>query len=247
MIILAILISLFSSIKCFAQIDKKMVRQGNRQYEEGEYENAELSYRRALSENDTYSDAYFNIGDALYRQMKYEDAAEQFIETADMSSDKIEQAEAFYNLGNSLLKAEQYDKSIEAFKNSLRANPENMEAKYNLAYAQDMLKQQQEQQQNQQEQQEQDNQDGQDGQDNQENQENQENQNNQEDGEDSSQEDNNNSDSGAEQQQQNNNRISQEDAERILNALAADEKEIQEKVNEQKAAAVAVPQSGKNW
>ena len=41
--------------------------------------------------------------------------------------------------------------------------------------------------------------------------------------------------------------MSKEDAERLLNALANEEKEVQEKVDEQRAKKSTVGSSGKNW
>ncbi len=75
-----------------------------------------------------------------------------------MNEDKDKRSASMYNLGNSLLMANKLQESIDAYKNSLKLNPDNMEAKYNLAYAQDLLKKQQEQQ-KQQQQQNKDNQD----------------------------------------------------------------------------------------
>jgi hypothetical protein len=51
---------------------------------------------------------------------------------------------ASYNLGNVALGGQQIDAAIEAYKQALRLQPDDMEAKYNLAYAQKM-KQEQEQ------------------------------------------------------------------------------------------------------
>ena len=65
-------------------------------------------------------------------------------------SDKIKKSAGLYNLGNSLLKANKLQESIDAYKSSLKLRPDNPEAKYNLAYAQDLLKKQQEQQKKQQ-------------------------------------------------------------------------------------------------
>jgi tetratricopeptide (TPR) repeat protein len=95
-------------------------------------------------------DAVFNSGDALYKQKKYEDAGKQFIETHKMNEDKVKKSASLYNLGNSFLMANKLQESIEAYKNSLKLKPDNPEAKYNLAYAQDLLRKQQEQQQQQQ-------------------------------------------------------------------------------------------------
>ncbi len=86
----------------FAQVEKKYVRQGNREYEKSKFSESEISYRRALDKAKIYPDAVFNTGDALYKQKKYEDAGKQFTENSTMNEDKAKKSAALYNLGNSL-------------------------------------------------------------------------------------------------------------------------------------------------
>jgi len=135
-----------------AQGDKKFIRQGNREYKKDKYSEAEISYRRAIDKNQGSADAVFNIGDALYKQNKFDEAAKQFVDNHYLIEDKEKKSASLYNLGNSLLMANKVQESIEAYKSSLKLNPANMEAKYNLAYAQDLLKQQQDQKNNNQDQ-----------------------------------------------------------------------------------------------
>ena len=131
----------------FAQADKKFVRQGNREYDKSKFSESEISYRRAIDKNKESADAVFNAGDALYKQKKFEDAGKQFTQNHNMNEDKNKKAASLYNLGNSLLMANKVQESIDAYKSSLKIDPENMETKYNLGYAQDLLKKQQQQQQ----------------------------------------------------------------------------------------------------
>jgi tetratricopeptide (TPR) repeat protein len=70
---------------------------------------------------------------------KYEEAVKQFDSNSSMNDDPDKKSSAFYNLGNSLLMNGKITESINAYKNSLRLKPGNLEAKYNLAYAQDLL------------------------------------------------------------------------------------------------------------
>ena len=136
----------FSSLLS-AQADRKLIREGNRDYLKGKYAESELAYRKASDRNNKSLDARFNTGDALYKQNKFEEAAKIFTENAGSTVDKKKKADSFYNLGNSLLNSKKLPESIEAYKNSLKLDPSNAQAKYNLAYAQDQLKQQQQQQQ----------------------------------------------------------------------------------------------------
>src|SRR5206468_3608466 len=59
-------------------------------------------------------------------------------------------SKAYHNLGNSLLKSKKYPESIDAFKNALKSNPSDNDTRYNLAYAQSMLKEEQQKKQQQQ-------------------------------------------------------------------------------------------------
>lgn len=219
------------SINSFAQKERKYIRQGNKEFEKADYDNSEVSFRKAvdLEEKKTHEPA-FNVGDALYKQEKYEDAAEQFKNIADYELSKKEKAKIYHNMGNSFLQSKKYKESIDAFKNALRNNPTDMDTKYNLAYAQKKLEEQQ--QQNQDQNKDQQNEDKQD-----QNEDKQEQDKNQQD----KQEQN-----ADQQQQQQQPEISKEDAERILQALANDEKDTQQKIKEQQAA-VAKVKVEKEW
>ena len=107
-----------------AQADKKYIRQGNRSYEKNKFPESEISYRKATDKNKNSPDAVFNIGDALYKQNKFEDAGKQFIENANMNEDQKKKSAALFNLGNSLLKANKLEESIDAYKGSLKLNPD---------------------------------------------------------------------------------------------------------------------------
>jgi tetratricopeptide (TPR) repeat protein len=215
---------LIFSFASFAQSEKKYIRQGNREYEDNKYPESETTYRRALDENNESRDAVFNIGDALYKQKKYEDAAKQFIENHNINEGKGKKSESLYNLGNSLLMANKLQESIDAYKGSLRLNPKNPEAKYNLAYAQDLLKQQQQQQQQ--------------------NDKNKQDQNKEDKSKNNDQQQKTQQQN--QQQQEKQQGISREDAERVLNALENDEKNVQEKVKLAKALKERV-RTVKNW
>lgn len=222
----------------FAQGERKFIRQGNREFQKEKYSESEISYRRALDKNKGSADAVFNTGDALYKQEKYEDAGKQFTESHRMNEDREKKAGSMYNLGNSFLKSGKLKESIEAYKNSLRLHPGNMEAKYNLAFAQDRLKEQEQQQQQQQQ-----NQKNQDQNKDQKNQDQDQNKDQNQDKKDDQKENENQDQQQPEEQQQS---MSREDAERLLNAIANDEKEVQEKVKEAKAAKQRV-KTLKNW
>jgi len=237
--LLIILFMIFFSGFSLAQADRKFIRQGNRQYSKEKFPESEIFYRRALDKNKESGDAVFNAGDALYKQKKYEDAGKEFIQSLNINENKDKKSASLYNLGNSLLMANKLQESIEAYKNSLKLKPENMEAKYNLAYAQDLLKKQQQEQQNQQ--QDKNKQDQKKDQEKDSNKDNKTQDQKKEDQQD--QKDDQQQQQNSQQQQQS---MSKEDAERLLNAIANDEKNVQEKVKLAKAAKARV-KTLKNW
>ena len=129
------------------QEEREYIRKGNRLYKKSEFAGSEGMYRRAQAQERSTYDSGFNLGDALYKQDRFSEAADEFKRVASGSTDdSLKQAQSFYNLGNSLLKDQKFDESIKAYINSLKLDPENIETKYNLAYAQDQLKKQEEQQ-----------------------------------------------------------------------------------------------------
>ena len=231
------------AVNAFAQKERKYIRQGNKEFENTDFENSEVSYRKAvdLEEEKTHEPA-FNVGDALYKQEKYEDAIKQFESLADLEISKEEKAKIYHNLGNSLLQNNKLKESIEAYKNALRNNPNDQETKYNLAYAQKKLEQQQQQNQDQDQNKDKDKQDQDKNKDQNKDQQNKDDQNkeNEDQNKDQDKQDQN------KEQQQQQQQISKEDAERILQALANDEKDTQKKVKEQQAAAAKV-KTEKEW
>lgn len=237
---------LFSSMMVFGQQERKYIRHGNRQYEKAvvdsltidttKYQDAEVNYRKALEKDPNNWNALYNIGNSLFKQGKYEDAARQFQAVVGMDNEnKKDLAMAYHNLGNSFLKTNKLQDAIDAYKNALRNNPTDMETKYNLAWAQDKLKDQQNQQQQNQDKQNQDDQDKQDQQNKDKQKQDQQQQQNQQQQQQQNQQQKQQQQN--QQQQQQKNQISKEDAMRILEALQNDEKQVQKKVQKQKVKA----------
>ncbi|MFN2314507.1 MAG: tetratricopeptide repeat protein [Bacteroidales bacterium] len=239
-VIVTAICMLLTSVSLFGQEEREYIRKGNKLYKKSEYAGSEGMYRRAQAQEKQGGDAVFNLGDALYRQGRYGEAAGEFSKAASTTEgDSLKQAEGYYNLGNSLLKEQKFEESIGAYINSLKLNPDNMQAKYNLAWAQDQLKKQEEQE-------KQDNQDKNQDQQQDENKENKDDQ--QEKNDQEKQDDQQNQDDKQDQQQQPQQQpsISREDAKRLLDAMAAREKDTQEKVQRDKAATAKV-RVIKNW
>ena len=229
------------------------------------YQQAEINYRKAMETTHNYDKANYNLGNSLYRQERYEDAAKAFEGVANnQNSSKDLRSRAYHNLGNSLLKQEKYKESIDAYKNALKLNPTDMDTKYNLEYARKkMMQQMQQQQQNQQNQdqnQDQQQQQGGQGQQNkdqdkdkqqqqgqdQQNQDKDQNkdQNKQQQGQDQQDK----KDQQQQQQQQSAaDRQRQQDNKRQLDALQQNERNTQQKVSKQQMQAGSKNHQEKDW
>jgi tetratricopeptide (TPR) repeat protein len=209
-----------------AQSENQNIRRGNKDFENQKFQDAELDYRKALEKNENSFRGNFNLGNSVYRQENYEEAANAFQRAIVNQTDKNERSKAFYNFGNSMLMNQQIPESIEAYKNALRLNPDDEDARHNLAYAQQLLQQQQEQQQQQQE-------DG-DKEDDDKDQKNDQQQEQQDQEQDQQQDDQ--QEPGEQQQKESGQpqQISRQEAERMLQALKEDEEKTMEKIKEQR-------------
>ena len=228
-----------------AQTDKSEVRKGNREYRKGEFKEAEIDYRRALVKDSLSFAANYNLACDLYRQEQYDEAGNYMKKIADQAAASTRESDYYYNLGDIALAKQDYN----AFEKALLLNPGDMDAKENYVYAKMML-------QNQQNQQNQDNQDNQNQDQNQD--QDDQNQNQDQKQNDQNQDENNNQNQDQQDQSNDQNRqnqsqqqqdakISPQAAQQMLQAIQAREKETQDKVNREKAAAMKSRQKEKNW
>jgi len=181
--------------------------EGNEAFAEQNYEGALTAYVQAQEDQPEMAEPYYNAANTHYRLEDYE-RAQQEIEQALVGEERQENLDqnSYYNLGNVFFRGEQYEAAIEVYKEALRLNPDDLQAKQNLELALRQLQQQQQEQQQQeqsQDQQDQENQDQQDQQ-NQDQQDQQDQQNqDQQDQQDQQNQDQQEQQNQQEQQEQN--------------------------------------------
>ncbi len=168
---------IFQAVLC-SQSASTLRSEADDAYRAEDYDAAELLYRKARQENSDIK-SNFNLGNTTYKQERYEEAVEHYLSAANKTDDKIIASDNFFNLGNAYFRTEEYEKAIEAFKQSIRANPDNDEARYNLLMLKMNLQQKEQQQQQDQQ--------NQNGDENAENQDGENNEQQQQDGEQSDQ------------------------------------------------------------
>ena len=145
---LLILFLLFAFSILNAQPTQKLVRSGNHAYKDGHYKDAEIDFRKALTKSPNSQKAAFNLGNSLYKQQDYDEAASQYLKLAKSENLDLPKTSVYYNLGNSLLESKKYKESIDAYKMALRENPKDDDTRYNLSYAMTKLQQQKNKDQN---------------------------------------------------------------------------------------------------
>jgi Ca-activated chloride channel family protein len=135
--------------------------EGNEAFAEQDYEGALTAYLQAQEDAPKVAEPHYNTANTHYRLEDYEQA-QQKIEQALVGEERQENLDqsSYYNLGNIFFQREQYEAAIDAYKEALRLNPDDVQAKQNLELALRQLQQQQQDQQ--QDQQDQENQDQQD-------------------------------------------------------------------------------------
>ncbi len=108
---------------------------GNESYRKQEFDKAQEYYRKVLEQSPRNATASYNLGNALYRDKKTEEAEKLFALAAENSEDKIARGDAHYNKGVSLTMQKKTAESIQAYKEALRLNPKDSLARENLQRA----------------------------------------------------------------------------------------------------------------
>lgn len=244
-LLLAFLLSAFTG---FAQQSnpaaaKPLLKKGNKLYQEKKYQEAQQQYLEALKKAPTDFSGLHNLGDALYQTEQFEPARQTMEASVKHTKDKTQQAQAWHNIGNTYLKEKKWTEAANAFKQALRANPADKDTKYNLAYANAMMKKEKEendQNKDQNKEQQDKNEEQKDKGDNQDEQ-NKDQQDKQQDQQPKGQEE---QEQTPERPQPQPSKLSQQQAENLLNALMQEEKKLQDKKNKDKGMPVRLE---KDW
>ena len=132
-------------LTALAQIGQaqRLVRKGNELYDKHEYKQAAAAYIDALKAHPESVTGSFNLGNSLIQQKQFDAARKVMDQTAKTATDPNVKSGAQYNKGNTFMSEQQWQEAINSYKESLRKNPLDADAKYNLSYAREKLKQQQ--------------------------------------------------------------------------------------------------------
>lgn len=244
-------VMLVSAASAYAQIDRKEVRSGNRDFRKGEWREAGIDYMKALVKDSTSFAANYNLASVLYRQEEFAQAKEALGKISGSAEASPDAAAYYFNLGDVAIAEKDWQGAVDAFAHSLLINPGDLEAKENFIYARKMLQNQQSQQNDNDDKNNQDDQNDKNGKND---QNNKNGQNDNDDNKDNGQDDKNDQNNGDDNRDKDNesrdsgqSQLTPQAAQQMLQAIQAKEKETQDKVQKAKAVAAKSRQREKNW
>jgi Ca-activated chloride channel family protein len=140
----------------------KRIREGNENFENGDLSGAAQAFAEAATAEPDAFEPLYNLGSTLMAAGEAEQAANVLLKSAQNTEDPLTQSDALYNAGNAFMAAEKYQEAVGAYAESLRKNPSQKDAVYNLNRAVEQLKKQQQNEENQEQQDDQENQEKED-------------------------------------------------------------------------------------
>ena len=229
----------------FAQSIRSSVNKGVGLYDKQKYVDSEVEFKKGLEKSPDNFQANFNLGDSYYKEGKYEEALRSYQSALAKAENNKLKAEVYHNIGNSLLKDKKIKESIGAYADALKLNPSDEATKYNLSYALNLLKNNNQKNKNNKNDKKNKNDK------NKQNNKNDHNQNQNKNNKDQKQNQQNQNQNDQQKQQQQNqqnqpqqNKISKAQAEAIFNALNNDEKDLQKQLRKMKGQPI---KTGKDW
>lgn len=134
--LLTILICFSSTFSLlYAQEAEKNIKKGNDLYKKQQFDQASKEYEKIPEEDSSFAIAQFNLGNALYKAGKKDDATQTFTKLIKNEKDPIQSSKLNYNVGVILSSRHKLEASIEAYKNALLQNPDDKDARENLQKA----------------------------------------------------------------------------------------------------------------
>jgi len=115
--------------------ENETIQKGNNYYRQQQYNKAEDEYQKVLQNSPANKIAKFNLANSLIRQNKTEDAGKLLAELNIQENNADLRSKATYNEGVLLSQQKKLEESIELYKETLRLNPGDQEARENLQKA----------------------------------------------------------------------------------------------------------------
>lgn len=131
---------LLLSLGTTAQEKDNFLVDGNANFAEKNYVDAEANYRISQSKTPKNAKAAYNLGTTIYTIDQPSEAGQSFIKAAQLSTSRAEKHKAYHNLGNVFMKEKNYAAAVSAYRDALINDPSDDETRYNFALAKKFLK-----------------------------------------------------------------------------------------------------------
>ncbi len=127
-----------------------LVHEGNKMFDKSNFEGASGKYMSAIKNNAKDFTAHYNLGNALYKQKKYEEAKAEYVKANELATNLADKAASLYNLGNAHMQSNDSRSAADYYKQALKQDPynETIRKNYEIAMLKEKEKQQQKDQKN---------------------------------------------------------------------------------------------------
>lgn len=119
---------------------------GYQQYCQGNYEQAEIHYVKAIQQQADSATLHYNLGAVFYKLRKYTEAEQEYKKALELQKQLVKydtkiRTNTYYNLGNAYFKQQRFTNAIITYERALKINPNDEDARANLELAKKMLTQ----------------------------------------------------------------------------------------------------------
>lgn len=114
---------------------RTLVYEGNQKFNGKDYDGSSSKYVDAIKSNKKDFTAHYNLGNALYKNKKYEEAIAEFEKAKNLSQFQADKAAALHNLGNAYMQTNNPEKAADYYKQSLKQNPYSEATRKNFEIA----------------------------------------------------------------------------------------------------------------
>jgi tetratricopeptide (TPR) repeat protein len=226
LLFILVAVALAASLRSSAQKENALIRSGNRYYKQKQIDQSQHQYQEAVKSAPDNPTANYNLGNAQFRKNNFEEAAKSYETSVEHSTDNAGREKGLYNKGVAMAKQKKLPESIDAWKNALKLDASDEDARENLQKALMEQKRQQQQQQKDQKNQK----------------------DNKKDKDKKDQKDQKDEKKDQEQPQQPKpqpSRLNKQQVEQLLKALQQKENDLQDKMNQNKVKSATQPE--KDW
>ena len=114
--------------------------EGMKLYQNKNFNKASQKFSDALNDKPTDSKLTYNLGNSLYKEGQFEKALQNYSKLVEKETNNLIKQKSTYNMGNTLYRMNKLDESVLAYKKALELDSTDMNAKYNLEFVREQIK-----------------------------------------------------------------------------------------------------------